>query len=111
VRAKRPHWPLERIKALVAADSIHIHGKVNENFSSPKEARTRTKEVCMSLTVAQFAETVALTWDTADVYGVRFREGGWYLKLTIDEEIPEAVCISFHPLKFSLRTNSGEVKP
>jgi hypothetical protein len=111
VKAKTPHWSLERIKLLVAADKIHVHGKVHENFSSPEEARTRTKEACMSLTVAAFAETVELTWDTADVYGVRFRDGGWYLKVTIDEEVPEAVCISFHPLKHPLRTNRGEVKP
>jgi hypothetical protein len=111
MKAKTPHWPLERLKELVAADKVHIHGKVFENFATPGEARTRTKEVCMSLSTDEFAETVTLTWDTADVYGVRFRDSGWYLKVTIDEEIPEAVCISFHPLKFSLRTNRGEVKP
>ena len=111
VKAKAPHWSLERLKALVVADRMHIHGKVYENFGSRIEARTRTKEICMALTVDQFAETVELTWDKADVYGVVFRERGWYLKLTIDEEGPEADCISFHPLKYSLRTNRGEVKP
>ena len=111
MKARTPHFSLERIKSLVAADCIHIHGKVYENFSTRTEARIRTKEVCGALTVNEFAETVELTWDTADVYGVRFRDGGWYLKLTIDEDVPEAVCISFHPLKHPLRTNRGEGKP
>lgn len=111
VKAKVPHFSLERMKALVAADSIHIHQKVFLNFSTPREARACTKEICLGLTAKQFVETTVLTWDTADVYGVRFRDGGWYLKLTIDSDVPEAVCISFHPLKHPIRTNGGEVKP
>jgi hypothetical protein len=35
----------------------------------------------------------------ADVCGVVFRSGGWYLKLCIDEEVPEVAIISFHPLE------------
>lgn len=111
VKAKTPYFAIEQIKALVGADCIHIHGKVYENFSTRSEARNRTKEVCMALTADQFSETVELTWDKADVYGVQFRDSGWYLKLTIDDDVPEAVCISFHPLKYPLRTNRGNVKP
>jgi hypothetical protein len=47
----------------------------------------------------------------ADVYGVRFRGGGWYLKLTVDDEMPEVAIISFHPLEAPLRTSGGEIKP
>jgi hypothetical protein len=42
---------------------------------------------------------------------LHFRGGGWYLKLTVDEETPEVAIISFHPLEAPLRTNRGEVKP
>jgi len=111
VKAKTPHWSLERLKALVTAGEIHIHASVYQNFSTRAEARRCTAEMCLEVTTDQFAETLNMTWDKADVYGVRFRDGGWYLKVAIDEEIPEAVCISFHPLKRPLRTNRGEVKP
>lgn len=76
-----------------------------------QEARTAIKEVIAGLTVRNFAHSLQLTWDLADVYGVRFRGGGWYLKLTVDEETPEVAIISFHPLEAPLRTNGGEVKP
>jgi len=76
-----------------------------------QEARTAIKEVIAGLTVRNFAHSLQLTWDLADVYGVRFRGGGWYLKLTVDEETPEVAIISFHPLEAPIRTNGGEVKP
>ena len=76
-----------------------------------QEARTAIIEVIAGLTVRNFAHSLQLTWDLADVYGVRFRGGGWYLKLTVDEETPEVAIISFHPLEAPIRTNGGEVKP
>lgn len=111
VKAKTPHWPLERIKELVSAGEFHIHERVYESFTTRTEARRSVIEVCMSVTTREFAKTDDLTWDKADVYAVQFLGGGWYLKVTVDEETPEAVCISFHPLKYALRTNRGEVKP
>ena len=36
--------------------------------------------------------------------------GGWYLKLTVDDEMPEVAITSFHPLEAPLRTRGGEVK-
>jgi len=48
----------------------------------------------------------------ADVYGVARDEGGWYLKLTIiDEDGPEVLVISFHPLERPIKTNGGLVLP
>ncbi|HVV48991.1 MAG TPA: type II toxin-antitoxin system MqsR family toxin [Polyangia bacterium] len=111
MKAKTPHWPLERLKALISAGEIHIHESVYKNFSTRGEARRSVIEVCMSITTREFAETLDMTWDKADVYGVQFLGGGWYLKVAIDEVPPEAMCISFHPLKYPLRTNRGEVKP
>ena len=46
------------------------------------------------------------------MYGVRIADGsGWYLKITIDETVPEVAVISFHPLERPLKTNGGMVKP
>lgn len=111
VKAKTPHWPLERIKALVSAGELHIHQSVYNSFSTRAEARRAVVDVCLAVTTREFAETLNMTWDRADVYGVQCLGAGWYLKVAIDEDAPEAVCISFHPLKYPLRTNRGEVKP
>jgi hypothetical protein len=76
-----------------------------------QESRTVMKEVIAHVGVRNFSHSVQLTWDLADIYGVHFRGGGWYLKLTLDEEMPEVAIISFHPLEAPLRTNGGEIKP
>jgi len=65
----------------------------------------------MGLMMSQYAETVELTWDVADVYGVQIDGEGWYLKIAIDEEQPEVAVISFHPLERRLKTRGGWVNP
>ncbi len=80
-------------------------------FPTPKEAWETTKVVLLKLELVNFAHTVQMTYDVADVYGVIVEENGWYLKITIDEQDSELVVISFHPLERPLRTRSGEVKP
>lgn len=55
--------------------------------------------------------TLSLPIDKADVYGIEVEGCGWYLKVCIDENVPEATFISVHPLENPLRTNGGEVKP
>jgi hypothetical protein len=106
-------WPLHRVKELVAAGSFMIQqgrafAYVGGTYSEALEA---VGEVVAGLSTKNFAYSQSLTWDMADVYGVVFRSGGWYLKLCIDEEAPEVAVISFHPLEAPLRTNGGEVKP
>ena len=61
--------------------------------------------------MAAFAHTVQLTQDVADVYGVKIDNAGWYMKLTIDKQVPEVAVISFHPLEKPLKTNGGVVQP
>jgi hypothetical protein len=51
------------------------------------------------------------TQDVCDVYGIVREADGWYLKLCIDEGVPEVAIISFHLLERPLRTNGGEIKP
>jgi len=113
MRAKTPHWDLERVKALVAAGSFMIQqGRAFAHIGGTyADAAAEMQGVITGLTTRSFSHTQTLTWDIADVYGVVFRDGGWYLKLTIDEEIPEVAVISFHPLEAPLRTNGGEVRP
>jgi hypothetical protein len=113
VKAKTPHWDLTRVKELVAAGSFMIQqGRAFAYLGGTyTEALETMKEVVAGLSTRNFAYSQSLTWDVADVYGVMFRSGGWYLKLCIDEETPEVAVISFHPLEAPLRTNGGEVRP
>jgi hypothetical protein len=63
------------------------------------------------LTPRSFAHSTVQAHDVCDVYAV-LRDGeGWYLKLCIDEGVPEVAIISFHLLERPLRTNGGQIKP
>ena len=114
MKAKAPYWDLARVQAL-AAQPQGLFVQVTRAaafFGSPSEALATLRTVIAQLTWKDFAETQQLTWDTADVYGIRMADAsGWYLKITVDEEIPEVVVISCHPLAHPLRTNGGVVKP
>lgn len=114
MKAKAPHWDLARVQQLAAQpNGLFVQvTRAAAFFGSMHEALGELREVIHRLTFQDFAETQQLTWDTADVYGIRMADGsGWYLKITIDEEIPELVVISCHPLAHPLRTNGGVVKP
>lgn len=110
---RQPHWPLSRVKALAKAKGgLFIQRtRALDYFASLSEALETARQVIRDLTINSFAHSVQLTYDVADVYGVRIDGSGWYLKLTIDEEAPEVAVISFHPLERALRTNGGVVKP
>jgi Motility quorum-sensing regulator, toxin of MqsA len=112
VKARVPRFPLVRVKALVAAGSFVVQESRAQAFHETyRQAALAVREVCSQITERQFARTESLTWDEADVYGVWYRQRGWYLKLTIDESIPELAIISFHPLQRPLRTNAGVMNP
>ena len=113
VKAKIPHFTLERVKSMVEAGQFMIQQGRARVFlgGSFQEARAAMKGVIADLSLRNFSHSVQLTWDMADIYGVRFRGGGWYLKLTVDDEMPEVAIISFHPLEAPLRTSGGEIKP
>jgi hypothetical protein len=110
---KRPHWPLTRVKALAAKDGgLFIQRtRALDFFETFGDAVRAARAAIAGLGEAQFSSTVTLTWDVADVYGVRIEGHGWYLKLTIDEGVPEVAVISFHPLERPLKTNGGMVRP
>ena len=108
----RPHWPLARIQQLATKRKLFIQRtRALDFFPTPMEAFSAAKEVLTTLEIKSFAQTVKLTHDVADVYGVVIEQHGWYLKLTIDETEPEVVVISFHPLERPLKTRGGMVKP
>lgn len=80
-------------------------------FATQDEAYEAVEVTIASLTIRSFAHTTVQTQDVCDVYGV-VREGeGWYLKLCIDNAVPEVAVVSFHLLERPLRTNGGEVQP
>jgi len=110
---KRPHWPLERVKELARGDrTLHVQwSRARDFFDSQEEAYAAVRNVLQALTLKDFAHTVELTWDVADVYGKQVEEQGWYIKLTIDESQPEVAIISFHPLERPLKTNGGLINP
>ena len=110
--APTPHWSLERVKELAAQEKVFIQRtRALDSFDSLKTAFAAIRDVLLNLSEENFSHTVQLTWDVADVYGVVFREAGWYLKLCIDEAEPEVAVISFHRLERPLRTRSGVVAP
>jgi hypothetical protein len=110
---KRPFWSLELVKRLAnTPGGLFVQQtRASDFFESREAALAAVREVLENLTEQDFAHSVQLTYDLADVYGVLFKGGGWYLKLTVDQEYPEVAVISFHPLERPLRTNRGQVKP
>lgn len=116
-KKKTPFFALTRIRALaVAPNGLFLQRTRARDFLVIKAgtlqgAYSLAREVLMKLTESDFAETVMLSQDRADIYGVRLTNEGWYLKLTIDEAVPEVAVISFHPLERPLRTNGGLVNP
>jgi hypothetical protein len=112
MKARTPHWPLDRVKALVADGKVFIQRNRALVFFADREAATRAvQQVVSGLTPRSFAESKTQTYDTCDVYGVRWEDEGWYLKICVDETMPEVAVISFHPLAHPLRTNGGMVSP
>ena len=110
--AKQPYWSLDRVKDLVREEKLFVQKtRALDGFQTKEEAYAAIASVLLGLDQRDFAHTVELVWDKADVYGVTYEEAGWYLKLCIDEEEPEVAVISFHPLEHSLKTQGGWVKP
>jgi hypothetical protein len=82
------------------------------NFFDTMEAASEAVQLTVAgLTARAFAHSTQQTQDVCDVYGVLVEGGGWYLKICIDELLPEVAVVSFHPLERPLRTNGGEVRP
>lgn len=109
---RQPYWPLEEVQKLAAGGTIWVQQtRAVAFFPTRREAIRSAIEVVSRLTVEDFAETRTLSQDTCDVYGVILGEGGWYLKLCIDEDIPELVIVSLHPLEHPISTNRGTVQP
>lgn len=109
---KQPHYPLERVKALVAQGNIWLSRKrAMDMFDTPREAHAFAARVTAMLSVDHFCETVQLSQDKADVYGLTVDDCGWYVKLYIDETVPETTFISLHPLERPIKTNAGRVEP
>jgi hypothetical protein len=110
VKAKKPHWPLDRVKALAAAGSIFIQkGRASAFFSTYTEAFDAAQTTLAVLSEREYCYQSKQT-DILDVYGIS-RGGGWMLKICIDEAIPEVAVVSFHPLERPIRTNKGMLKP
>ncbi len=108
MKAKKPYWDLENVKALAASGKLFLtKTKAEKSFPDPGTAMATARATIGDLTERQFAETLKQI-DTCDVYGVRINASGWYLKVTIDELL---VVVSLHPLLKPLHTNSGILHP
>jgi hypothetical protein len=113
---KTPRWDLARVQKLATEPNgvfVQMGEKTKAAFNDSRKAATDAARATIAgLTVKAFAHSLEQTWDVCDVYGVKMADGsGWYLKLTVDEEIPEVAVVSFHPLERDLKTNGGTVKP
>lgn len=109
---KQPHYSLSRVKDLVAQGRVWLsRRRALDMFNTPAEAHAFAARIARLLAIDHFSETVRLHVDVADVYGLTVDQRGWYIKLYIDEMVPETTFISLHPLEHPLHTNSGEVKP
>jgi hypothetical protein len=73
---------LDRVKQLVSEGKLYVQkGRALQLFATRTECLAAVTAAIEALTIADYAETVQLTWDVADVYGVRIEGVGWYLKL------------------------------
>jgi hypothetical protein len=80
-------------------------------FPTPAEALAMARQVTDLLNIDHFSETTQLSVDKADVYGLRVEGRGWYVKLYIDDEVPEVTFISLHRLEHPIETNGGRIEP
>ena len=109
---RQPHYPLERVKELVAQGKVWLsRRRALDMFDTPREAHAFAARVTALLTIDHFSETVQLSVDKADIYGIHVDDCGWYVKLYIDETVPETTFISLHPLEHPLNTNARKVDP
>ncbi len=109
---KRPHYSLERVQELVAQKKVWLmRRRALDMFDTPREAIAFAMRVTALMSEAHFSETVVLAVDKADVYGIRIDDRGWYVKLYVDEAVPETTFISLHPLERAIMTNAGKVEP
>lgn len=115
VASGSPHYPLDEVKKLVAAgDFMVMKGRALNLLVPPltyKEALGFVAAAIQMLSVDNFHQSVQLTYDIADEYGLNINGTGWYIKICIDRTVPEVVVISFHTPQFQMRTKAGTVKP
>ena len=69
---------------MVAGGQVFVQvGRAASFFATRTEAIATAKSTIAGLSERDFAETVTMTWDVCDVYGVLVLGAGWYLKLAI----------------------------
>lgn len=108
MKAKKPYWDLENVKALAASGKLILtKTKAEKSFPDPAAAMAAARATISDLGERQFAETLRQV-DICDVYGVHINGIGWYLKVTIDDLL---VVVSLHPLLRPLQTNAGILRP
>lgn len=114
-RPKRPRWPIATLQELAAIEGGLLLRQASclDFFETREQAYETAREVIAGLSLNDYANTEQLAVDLADVYGVKMYGEGWYLKVTVDDDVPDmvVVVISLHPLKWSLKTNGGMVEP
>lgn len=111
-----PRYPLSRVKALAREGKLFVQRtRALESLAVERggyaAAMAFVARAIEALGEHDFVETVHLTWDVADVYGLRFEDAAWYAKLYVDEKVPETTVISFHPLGRPIRRRGGWLKP
>jgi hypothetical protein len=87
-----------------------MQGRAGVFFATYVDALNEAKATIAALTQKNYSDRSVQT-DILDVYGVVRMNGGWMLKICIDERVPEVTVVSFHPLARPLKTNGGMLKP
>lgn len=115
-----PRYVLADVQALVAKGEFHVSQKsaaariISILACTQKAAREYAAKVICSLVPDNYCETVRLSVDVADVYGVVVAGDAWYIKFCIDPNGPngdEVSVISFHPPLHAMRTKAATIKP
>lgn len=110
-----PHHSLDEVKRLVAAGKLTVmRGRALNLLVPPMTYAGAVGFVAAAiqlLSVDNFHSSVSLTYDVGDVYGLNVDGVGWYIKLCIDQDVPEVAVISFHPPEHAMRTKAGTIKP
>ncbi|MDX2022995.1 MAG: type II toxin-antitoxin system MqsR family toxin [Deltaproteobacteria bacterium] len=104
--SKKPFYDLNIVKEVAQKrDGLLLsRTKAAASFATYTTALVEARRMIDALRVQDFVETKEQR-DRCDVYAVRYRNQGWYVKFTLSPD--QVLLISFHVLESKIRKASG----
>jgi hypothetical protein len=118
---KQPHFPPADVAWLIKSRRARWSREkaikpLEEEYGS--NWKRHGYRILALLSLGAFAETLDQHGVPFDVYGVRYDDLGWYVKVTIEDVIARGgmveeriFAVSCHRLARTITTNDGEVEP